>query len=143
MIPFKPHIIFGLLLILAGIIFDFTFVQTKISDSFKTDPVAYINSFEHQLYILTAFYMFVLGFLNIALALLIRYFAPAANFNWVIFGLIFVGSILVIATGLWYASAGHSLKWETRCTVLTIGLISIVSGLGMEIYRFFISKKLN
>ncbi len=140
MIPFKPYIIFGLLLILAGIIFDFTFVQTKMSESFKTDPAAYINSFKHQLYSLTVFYMFVLGFLNISLALLIRYFAPATNLDWIIFGLIFAGSMLLIATGLWYANAGPSLKWEPRCTVLTIGLISIVLGLGMEIYKFIIKK---
>ncbi len=136
----KLYIIFGLLLILVGIIFDFGFVQTKMSASFRTDPATYLNSFKHQLYSLTAFYMIVLGFLNIALALLSRYFTPATNLDWIIFGLIFTGSILLIATGLWYASAGPSFKWEPRCTVLTIGLVSIVLGLGMEIYRFFTLK---
>jgi len=140
MMPLKLHIAFGLLLILVGIIFDFGFVQTKMSASFRTDPAAYLNSFKHQLYSLTAFYMIVLGFLNITLALLSRYFAPAANLDWIIFGLIFVGSTLVIVTGLWYASAGPSFKWEPRCTVLTIGLVSMVLGLGIEIYRFLSLK---
>lgn len=140
MTPFRLHIIFGLLLIIVGIVFDFGFVQTKMSASFRTDPTAYLNSFKHQLYSLTAFYMIVLGFLNIALGLLSRYFAPAANLDWIIFGLIFTGSILLIATGFWYASAGPSFKWEPRCTVLTIGLASIVLGLGTEIYRFLSLK---
>lgn len=140
MIPLKLHIIFGLLLIIVGIVFDFFFVQAKLTDSFKTDPVAYINSFKHQLYSLTAFYMIVLGFLNIAFALLSRYFTPATNLDWIIFGLLFVGSILLIATGFWYASAGPSFKWEPRCTVLSIGLVSLVLGLGMEIYRFLSLK---
>lgn len=140
MTPLKLHIIFGLLLIIVGIVFDFFFVQAKLTDSFKTEPVVYINSFKHQLYRLTAFYMIVLGFLNIALALLTRYFMPATNLDWIIFDLIFTGSILLIATGIWYANAGPSFKWEPRCTVLTIGLISIVLGLGIEIYRFLSLK---
>lgn len=140
MTPLKLHLIFGLLLILVGIVFDFTFVQSKASQSFRTDPIIYLNSFKHQLYSLTVFYMFMLGFLNIALAILIRYFSLATNLDWIIFALIFVGSMLIIATGFWYASAGPSFKWEPRCTVLTIGLISIVLGLGIEIYRFLSLK---
>jgi len=140
MTPFKLYIIFGLLLILIGIVFDFAFVQAKMSNSFRTDPTTYINSFRHQLYSLTVFYMIVLGFLNIAFALLSRYFTATTNLDWIILGLIFAGSILIIATGIWYANAGPSFKWETRCTVLTIGLIFTVLGLGMEIYRFFTLK---
>ncbi len=142
MTPFKLHVIFGLLLVLIGIVFDFAFVQSKMSESFRTNPVAYLNSFKHQLFSLTVFYMFMLGFLNIALALLARNFAHTTNLDWIIFALIFVGSILLIATGFWYANAGPSFKWETRCTVLTIGLIFIVFGLGTEIYRFFSLKNI-
>ncbi len=111
-----------------------------MSNSFRTDPATYINSFKHQLYNLTVFYMIVLGFLNIVFALLSRYLTPVANFDWIIFGLIFAGSILIIATGIWYANAGPSFKWEPRCTVLTIGLIFTVLGIGMEVCRFFTLK---
>lgn len=137
---FKLHAIFGLSLISVGIIFDFGFVQAMMSNSFKTDPNTYIISFKHQLYGLTAFYIFMLGFLNIALALLIRYLGPAINLDWIILGLIFAGSIITIATGFWYADAGPSFKWEPRCTVLTIGLIFLLLGLGTEIYRLFSLK---
>jgi len=140
MTPFKLHIIFGLLLILIGIVFDFLFVQGKIGQELIRANPSSLNSWAKELYSLSAFYMFVLGFLNIALALLIRYLAPATNLDWIVFGLIFAGSILVIAAGIWYANAGPSLKWETRCTVLTTGLIFTVLSIGIEIYRFFTLK---
>jgi hypothetical protein len=140
MTPFKLHIIFGLLLILTGVVFDFGFVQGKIGmELIKADPPI-LNSWAKELYALSASYMFTLGFLNIALALLSRYLTHTTKLDWIIFGLISVGSILLITTGLWYASAGPSFSWEPRCTVLTIGLISIVLGLGTEIFRFISLK---
>lgn len=140
MTPFKLHIIFGLLLILIGIVFDFLFVQGKIGQELIRANPPSLNSWAKELYSLSALYMFIFGFLNIALALLIRCLAPATNLDWIIFGLVCAGSILVIAAGIWYASAGPSLKWETRCTVLTIGLILTVLSIGMEIYRIIIEK---
>ncbi|MFH1745087.1 MAG: hypothetical protein ABH881_02885 [bacterium] len=140
MTPFKLHIIFGLLLILIGIVFDFLFVQGTVGQELVRANPPVLISWAKELYFLSAFYMFVLGFLNIVLALLIRYLAPSINLDWIIFGLIFAGSILVIAAGLWYANAGPSLKWETRCTVLTIGLVFVVLSIGLEIYRFFSLK---
>jgi hypothetical protein len=143
MTPVKLHTIYGLLLILSGIVFDFGFVQGKIGmELIRSNPPA-LTSWAKELYELTKFYMMALGFLNIALALLVRYLPPARNLDWTIFCLIFVGSTLLIATGFWYASAGPSFKWEPRCTVLTIGLTAIVVGLGMEIYRFLSPKSSN
>ncbi len=140
MTVFRLHIILGLLLILGGIVFDFGFVQGKIgSELVKANPPS-LTSWAKELYDLTKFYMIVFGFLNIALALLIRYFVPTKHLDWIILGLTFVGSILVIATGLWYASAGPSFKWELRCTVLSIGLVSILLGLVLELYKVFSAK---
>ncbi len=138
--PFKLHLIFGFILILTGIIFDFLFVQGKIGMELVRANPPILNSWAKELYSLSAFYMFVLGFLNIALALLIRYFVPSINLDWIVFGLICVESMLVIATGFWYASAGPSLKWETRCTVLTLGLVAIILGLGFELYKILSVK---
>lgn len=135
MTPFKLHIIFGLILLAAGILFGFLFVGWKGSEAFRADPAPYLLSFKKQLYDLTLIYIFVLAFLNIALALLIPHFAGSTKIDWTIFGLIFAGSILLIATGFWYANAGPSFRWEPRCTALTIGLLAVVSGLGLEIYK--------
>lgn len=140
MTPFKLYIIFGLSLILVGIIFDFLFVQGVVGQKLITANPPALTSWAKELYALSGFYMIVLGFLNIIFALLSRYFTTTTNLDWIILGLIFAGSILIIATGFWYANAGPSFKWEMRCTVLTIGLIFTVLGIGMEIYRFFTLK---
>ncbi len=142
MTPFKLHLIFGLILLAAGILFGFLFVGWKVSDAFKTDPAQYLLSFKKQLYDLTLLYVLVLGFLNIALALLTSYFTGSPKLDWIIFGLIFAGSLLLVATGFWYAFAGPSFRWEPRCTVLTISLAAVVLGLGLEIYKI-IGKNLS
>lgn len=126
---------FGLILLAAGILVGFLFVGWKDSEAFRTDPASYLLSFQKQLYDLSLIYIFALAFLNIALALLIPHFAGSTKIDWTIFGLIFTGSILLIATGFWYANAGPSFKWEPRCTALTIGLVAIVLGIGFEIYK--------
>ncbi|HCJ65836.1 MAG TPA: hypothetical protein DHV62_00545 [Elusimicrobia bacterium] len=133
--PFKLQIIFGLILLIIGFTFDFTFVQTQMSRAFKNDPVSYLNSFSKQLYDLTKFYMLGLGLINITLALLGLHLRNQPKLDWTICGLMLIGSILVIVTGFWYAKAGPSFKWELRCTVLTIGLFSILLGLVLEIYK--------
>lgn len=135
MTPFKLHIIFGLILLTAGILFGFLFVGWESSEAFRGDPAAYLLSFKKQLYDLTLIYIFVLAFLNIVFALLTPRFAGSANIDWTIFGLVFAGSIVLIATGFWYANAGPSFEWEPRCTVLTVGLLAVASGLGLEIYK--------
>lgn len=142
MTPFKSHLIFGLTLLATGIILGFLFVGWRISDAFKDDPVHYLVSFKKQLYDLTLLYVLALGFLNIALALLIPYFPGSSSLDWAIFGLIFSGSIFLIATGFWYAHAGPSFKWEPRCTALTISLLALVLGIGLEIYKV-ISRNLH
>lgn len=53
MTPFKLHIIFGFALIIAGIIFDFIFVQWKEgTELLKTNPDA-LNSWAMHLYSFT------------------------------------------------------------------------------------------
>ncbi len=135
--PFKLQIIFGLILLVMSIAFDLSFVQTKMSAAFKNDPLSYLNSFTKQLYDLTKFYMLGLGLINITLALLGFHLQNQPKLDRTICGLMIIGSILVIVTGLWYAKAGPSFKWELRCTVLTIGLFSILLGLVLEIYKLF------
>ncbi len=135
MTPFKLHLIFGLILLVAGILFGFLFVGWKDSDAFKSNPAQYLLSFKKQLYDLTLLYVLVLGFLNVALALLTPHFTGLPKLDWTIFGLIFFGSILLISTGFWYAYAGPSFKWEPRCTALTVALVAIVLGIGLEVYK--------
>ncbi len=142
MILFRFYTIFGLILLLIGIVFDFLFVQSEASKSFRTDPTVYLNSFKHQLYSLTKFYMIVLGFLNITLALLSAHLGDSQEMDWVIFGSMIIGSMLLIGTGFWYANAGPSFKWETRCTFLTIGLFAVLVSLGLEIYKVFSIKNI-
>lgn len=139
---FKSYVIFGLILLIIGIVFDFTFVARETSNAFKTDPIPYLNSFKKQLYDLTKFYMIVLGFLNITLGLLVARFENLTKLDWIVFYSVVIGSLLLISTGFWYASAGPSFKWETRCTVLTIGIFTIVISLGLEIYRLLSTKNL-
>ena len=132
---FKLYLVIGLILLMVGFTFDFIFVQSRISASFKNNPTAYLNSFEKQLYDLTKFYMVCLGFLNIALALIVCRYKTIRKIDWVVFSLLLGGSLVLLATGFWYASAGPSFKWELRCTVLTLALSAILSALALEIYR--------
>lgn len=140
MTPKKLHVIFGLILLIVGITFDAIFVQTKISNAFKSDPITYLNSFPKQLYDLTKFYMIILGLTNIVLALLPSNSKNLPRTDWTICGLMVIGSILLIATGFWYASAGPSFKWELRCTTFTIALLSIIISLALKIYAVLSDK---
>ncbi len=137
---FKSHAVFGLVLLIIGFVFDFLFVEGRISAAFKTDPVSYLGSWEKQLYDLTKFYIIILGFTNVALALLISHFTSSTKIDWTVFGLMVIGSILLISTGFWYAVAGPSFTWEARCTVLTIGLFAVVLSLGSEVYNLLSRK---
>lgn len=139
---FKFQIIFGLILLITGFIFDFGFLAPSMSNAFKTDPVPYLNSWSRHLYEFTKFYVIVLGLLNIALPFLKLHFASSPKLDWTILGLMVSGSIILIAAGLWYASAGPSFKWELRCTVLSVGLFAILLGLGLEIYKLLSGKNL-
>jgi hypothetical protein len=139
---FKYYLVFGISLLIIGIVFDFIFVQTRIANEFKSDPVPYLNSWSKQLYDLTKFYLIVLGVVNILLALLSRHLSHIKIVDSIVFSLIIIGSVFIIATGFWYANAGPSFKWELRCTVLTVGLIAVISGLGLEMYKFLTEKHL-
>lgn len=140
MTPKKSHLIFGLALLVVGITFDAIFVQTKISNAFRGDPITYLNSFHKQLYDLTKFYMIILGLTNIVLALLGSNSKNLMRIDWAICGFMIIGSILLITTGFWYASAGPSFKWELRCTVFTIALLNIIISLALKIYAVLSDK---
>jgi len=142
MTPIKLQTILGVILLIVGVSFDFFFVQGKISEAFKTNSVSYLSSWEKQLYDLTKFYMIVLGFANIVLALLAVHLASSEKIDWTILGLMFIGSIIVIMTGFWYAIAGPSFKWEVRCTVLTAGLFAVLLALGLEIHKLIFTRSL-
>lgn len=86
--------------------------------------------------------MIALGLSNILLTLLIPDFTGSARLDWIIFGLIAAGSILLISTGFWYAHAGPSFRWKARRTVLAIALWAIISGLGIEVYKALSTKRL-
>ncbi len=133
---FKAYLIFGFLLLIIGILFDFLFVQTRISNMFKADPLVYLNSWEKQLHDLTKFYLIILGIISILLAIITNLLPDLTKLDWIIFYLITIGALLIIFTGIRYAFAGPSFKWELRCTVLTVGIFAAVTGLGMVIYRF-------
>ena len=90
---------------------------------------------------MTRFYVIVFGFLHIAVALIQSRFASRARLEGMIFGLLSVGSVLVIASGFWYAYAGPSFEWETRCTVLTVGLLATVASLALEAYNVLTTKR--
>jgi uncharacterized membrane protein len=134
MIPFRAHIVFGLVLLTVGIVFDFLYLGSKLSEAFKTDPASYLSSWERNLLEMTSLYVIIFGFLHIAVALIHSRLANTARLQWMILGLLSVGSVLVIASGFWYASAGPSFEWQTRCTVLTVGLLATVSSLALEAY---------
>lgn len=139
---FKYYLVFGISLLIIGIVFDFIFVQARISNEFKDNPIPYLNSWTKQLYDLTKFYLIALGLVNILLALLSRHLLEIKIVDSIVFSLVIIGSVFIIATGFWYANAGPSFKWELRCTVLTVGLIAVILGLGLEMYRFLSEKHL-
>ena len=137
----KVQIVFGLTLLIVGILFDFLFVQGKVSMALlETNPDC-LNSWEKQLYDLTKFYMISLGLVNIALAVLTSCFPEITKLDQSVFYLVVIGSILLILSGIWYANAGPSFEWENRCTVLTIGLAGIILGLVLEICKFLPFRK--
>lgn len=137
---FKAYTTFGLVLLIIGILFDFLFVQWRASDIFKTDPIPYLNSFGRLLLGITKFYMIIFGLLSIIFAFLTINLPVSIKLDWTIFGLLVGGSILIILTGIWYANTGPSFRWEPKCYVLTVGLLAIVFGMGLEIYKILGAK---
>jgi len=140
MTPSKAHIVFGLVLLIVGIAFDFFYVEWKLSEAFKTDPASYLASWEKNLLDLTKSYMIIFGLLSLAFAWLHSRFGGVTKIDWLVFWLLSAGAVLIIATGFWYAAAGPSFRWETRCTVLTIGLLAALTSLALEAYRALTAK---
>jgi hypothetical protein len=135
MTPQRFYAVFGLLLLMAGIAFDFGFLAPTVTRAFKVDASAYLSSFPRYIHDLARTYMLVLGVVNLVMSVLASRPATSRRQDWMVCLLIVVGSIVLIATAFWYASAGPSFKWEMRCSVLTIGLVSLLLGLGLQAYR--------
>lgn len=133
------HAAVGLILLMAGILFDFLYLQTRMSAAFRTDAVTFLNSFEKQLLDLTRTYAIVFGLIHLALAALRSHASAAGRMENLVFWLTAAGALVIVGTGLWYAKAGPSFQWEPRCTVLTAGILAFVMGLAIETYRILAS----
>ncbi|MBI4467129.1 MAG: hypothetical protein HY656_06870 [Acidobacteria bacterium] len=132
---FRWHAILGLVLIAAGFLFDFGFVTTTSNfRALQENPAAYLSSWSKYAYELTRLYLFVLGFLNLAFALLVPCVNASAKRQAVVSGLLVGGSVLFLIGGLWEARGGPAFEWEPACYVLTAGLVAILLSLVAEIY---------
>lgn len=136
MTPSRVHAIFGLVLIAAGFLFDFGVVTTTGNfQALQQNPAAYLSSFARYAYELTRFYLFVLGFLNLAVALLNLRARGSETLQWIVSGLLLGGSTLLILGGLWEARRSTPIfEWEPACYVLGMGLFAILLSLAVEIY---------
>ncbi len=140
MTPFKVHVGVGLLLVLVGTLVDFLFVEVKVSDAFKGDPGPYLASWKHQLFTLSVFYTIALGIVNVLLGFISHRSGSPVALDWAVALGFSFGAILLVATGFWYANAGPALKWETRCTVLTVGLLMVAASLVLTLVRVVRAK---
>lgn len=131
---FKTHAAAGLILALLGIVLDYTFIEARVSEAFKADPLPLIHSWKHRLQSMSVSYMIILGFLQVGLAVLSPHVSYRPRIAWAVMYLTLCGSIVLLATGFWYAVAGPSFQWEPRCTVLTVGLAAVLGGVCLEIY---------
>ncbi len=138
MVHFRAHACLGLILVITGVVLDYVFVGARVADAFKIDPLPLLHSWKHRTHDMTVAYMVILGFLNIACALLAQRLEPS-RVDWLALSSLAGGTVLVIGTGFWYASAGPSFRWEPRCTVLTIGLGALVVGTALELYKVITS----
>ena len=130
----KLHALLGLLLLVAGFLFDFGFVTTtqNFSESLTNQSPGYL--WRMYAYDLARFYFFALGFLNIALALLNYRFAIDERIERTLLGLVGGGSILFLGGGLWEARIGPVFKMEPPCYMLGVGLFAILLGLVLRSY---------
>ncbi|MBI2840819.1 MAG: hypothetical protein HYX75_21075 [Acidobacteria bacterium] len=131
----RLHATFGLIMLVGGILFDFFYLQTRMSAALRTDLVGFLTSFERHMLELTKNYTIIFGLIHILLGTLSSRLAALGRIDWIVFWLTAAGSLTTVATGFWYVRAGPALVWELRCTVLTAGLIAFVSGLAVETYR--------
>jgi hypothetical protein len=135
MTPRRLYVAVGFLLLMAGIVFDFFYLAPKVTNAFKGDASPYLNSFERYIHDLARTYMLVLGPANILLSVFPEQAQASRRLGWTSCLLVVSGSLLLVLTAFWYSVAGPSFQWETRCTVLSIALISLLTGLGLEAYR--------
>ncbi len=128
---FALHAAIGIVFIAAGFIFDVIFIAGMKDFSNRSRSARAL--WKGYAYELVKNYLFVLGFMNVAIGLL-----GAASFYkeimWTVFALLQAGSVLFITGGLWEAKIGPVMKWEPACYVLTAGLVSILLSLALEVY---------
>jgi hypothetical protein len=133
--PRRLYVAVGFLLLIAGIVFDFFYLAPKVTLAFKGDASPYLNSFERYIHDLARTYMLVLGLANILLSVFPEQAKASKRLDWASCLMVVFGSLLLVLTAFWYAVSGPSFQWETRCTVLSIALLSLLAGLGLEAYR--------
>ncbi len=132
--PFKLHAIFGLVLIVIGFIFDFGLITTMENFSASLQkPVT--QAWTKHVYDSIKFYLFVLGFLNIAFAMLVLLSGATEQSRWIIFGMMALGALFFITGGMWESQGPPAYEWTPACTVLTIGLAGVLLGIVLEAYE--------
>ena len=133
--PFKLHAIFGLLLIVIGFIFDFGLITTVENFSASLQKPVTQHAWTKHVYDTIKFYLFVLGFLNIAFVMLAPLSGAAEQSRWIIFGMMALGALFFIIGGMWESQGPPAYEWTPACTVLIIGLVSILLGIALEAYN--------
>lgn len=129
---FSLHALFGFSLVIAGIVFDFAFVTTDENFHKSLGKRSVRSLWKAHAYGLVRSYLFVLGFLNLALALFAPFIAePLAS---AVFALTALGQVLLIGGGLWEARSGPPEEWTLQCYILGAGLAAILLGIALEIY---------
>lgn len=136
----KLQAVFGLALILTGFLFDFAFVTTTKNFTKSLKKTSESQAWKTYAYGLVKSYLFVLGFLSIALALMYSQFGIPEKTGQTILWLMASGSVLLIAGGIWEAHNGPAYKMEPPCYVLIAGLLAVFLSITLEI-RELISGK--
>lgn len=135
--PSRLHAIFGVVLLISGLVFDFGFVTT--TDDFRAilGPQTPHELWRRYAYELTRFYFFALGLTSVALGLVGAAMAIPRRSEWTILALVAGGSVLFIGGGLWEAQVGPVYRNEPACYVLGTGLFAILLALALEGYVLF------
>lgn len=134
MSPSRLHVVFGIILFISGLVFDFGFVTTTESFRSMLGPQTPPELWRRYAYELTRFYLFALGLTSVALGLVGSAMAVPRRSQWAILALIGGGSVLFLGGGLWEAQIGPVYRNEPACYVLGTGLFAIVVALVLEGY---------
>lgn len=132
--PSRLHAVFGVILLIGGLVFDFGFVTT--TDNFRSmlGPQLPQELWKRYAYELTRFYFFALGLMSVAFGLVGTAMAVPRRSEWTILALLVGGSVLFVGGGLWEAQIGPVYRNEPACYVLGTGLFAIFVALALEGY---------